>query len=455
MVRDGRVVLSNVVYTQIPLHQPYGGVVPEIASRAHIEKISQVVGEALKGQTVDAVAVTYGPGLAPALIVGLNAAKGLAKALGVPLIGINHIEAHLHSPFLFDGGEKTPDGFSPLDACPALGLAVSGGNTVWIDMPEYGKYEVIGETLDDAAGEAFDKAAKLLGLGYPGGLKIDRISAAFRERFPNELLIPFPKGRPRDGVTALAGLPAELCVSFSGLKTALLRHVQRNPGLVPPQGEEQDFGGFSVTPAVAHVVASYQEAIVQAVADRTRVALKRRRYKAFVLGGGVSLNSRIRAVLGKVCAADYKFQIVNLYKLHTGKAKRVGAERGTRCEYTHGSVPSKPWRAHCGLPLPPCGLICRKAPNKPDTAEAFQAAQGLTYSVLWSKYNPAFHGHQGTLPGDAELGAERGPVVRHRLYEHAMRGTFHGNGSNGARCRRGKGRREPHGAWQTPRGNLR
>ena len=306
VVKDGREVLSNVVYTQIPLHQPYGGVVPEIASRAHIEKISQVVGDALKGQTVDAVAVTYGPGLAPALIVGLNAAKGLARSLGVPLIGVNHIEAHLHSPFLFDSPDDAAAKLAdPREVGPMLGLAVSGGNTVWIDMPEYGRYEVIGETLDDAAGEAFDKAAKLLGLGYPGGLKIDRISAAYRGRFPGERLIPFPKGRPRDGVAALAGLPAEMCVSFSGLKTALLRHVQQNPGLLSQDAEKEDFGGYMVSPAVAHVVASYQEAIAQAVAERTRTALKRRRCSAFVLGGGVSLNSRIRAALGEVCAAAH------------------------------------------------------------------------------------------------------------------------------------------------------
>ena len=198
VVKDGREVLSNVVYTQIPLHQPYGGVVPEIASRAHIEKISEVVRTAIESfrvaggskdpngakdpkDTIDAVAVTYGPGLSPALIVGLNAAKGVAKGLGVPLIGINHIEAHLHSPFLYDAGDvrglQTGDG-RPEDVAPALGLAISGGNTMWVDMPEYGRYEVIGETLDDAAGEAFDKAAKLLGLGYPGGLKIDKMSQA-------------------------------------------------------------------------------------------------------------------------------------------------------------------------------------------------------------------------------------------------------------------------------------
>lgn len=307
VVRDGREVLSNVVYTQIPLHQPYGGVVPEVASRAHVEKIGQVVGEALRqfGGTVDAVAVTYGPGLAPALIVGLNAAKGLAKSLGVPLIGINHIEAHLHTPFL--------DTEVPVESSfPALGLAVSGGNTIWIDMPELGQDEVIGETLDDAAGEAFDKAAKLLGLGYPGGLKIDRIAAAYLAETRQSAvggrssdLIPFPKGRPREGVTALSGLSADLCVSFSGLKTALLRHVQQHPELLSDTSDARDFGGYTVTPAVAQVVASYQEAIVQAIADRTRTALKRRAYKSLILGGGVSLNSRIRAVLTEVCAAAH------------------------------------------------------------------------------------------------------------------------------------------------------
>ena len=316
VVKGGREVLSNVVYTQIPLHQPYGGVVPEIASRAHIEKISQVVGEAIRqfeqseqsnNRTIDAVAVTYGPGLSPALIVGLNAAKGVAKGLGVPLIGINHIEAHLHSPFLYDPGDDPSLFPLPSSLCPALGLAISGGNTMWVDMPEYGRYEVIGETLDDAAGEAFDKAAKLLGLGYPGGLKIDRMSQAYFASLQsnnrtieqsNNSLIPFPKGRPREGVTALAGLPAELCVSFSGLKTALLRYLQKNY----PQQLVPHPSSLIPDAEIRRIVASYQEAIVQAVADRTRAALRRKRYKSFILGGGVSLNSRIRAVLNEVAA---------------------------------------------------------------------------------------------------------------------------------------------------------
>ncbi len=297
VVRDGSEVVSNVVYTQIPLHTPYGGVVPEIASRAHIEKISEVVNAALDafraaepGGRIDAVAVTYGPGLSPALIVGLNAAKGLALSLGVPLVGINHIEAHLHTPFLYDRGTPPPEtGFADFDAslAPALGLAVSGGHTNWFAMPSYGEYHTLGQTLDDAAGEAFDKAAKLLGLGYPGGPKIDKIAREYLEANPSPDLIPFPKGRPREGVSALSGLPADMCVSFSGLKTALLRYVQQNPSLDVPR-----------------VVASYQEAIVGAVADRTRTALRRARCRSLIVGGGVSLNSRLRAALQEVAAKE-------------------------------------------------------------------------------------------------------------------------------------------------------
>ena len=284
VVKDGREVLTNVVYTQIPLHQPYGGVVPEVASRAHIEKIHGVVRETMT-EPVDAVAVTYGPGLASSLLVGLNAAKGLALSLGVPLFGVNHIEAHLHTPFLFDSpGPAQTD--APESLMPALGLAVSGGHTTWVDMPSYGEYKVIGQTLDDAAGEAFDKAAKLLGLGYPGGPVIDK----WARGVPLTPDLPrFPKGAPRPGTAALAGLDAELCVSFSGLKTALLYSVQKNP---PKDDAEK-----------ARIVAAYQEAIVGALADRTARALRRRTYRALVVGGGVSLNGRLRARLAETASA--------------------------------------------------------------------------------------------------------------------------------------------------------
>ncbi len=333
VVRDGREVLSSVVYTQIPLHQPYGGVVPEVASRAHIEKITGVVAEAMKGiGKIDAVAVTYGPGLASSLLVGLNAAKGLSLALGVPLIGVNHIEAHLHTPFLFDssgGSQLAATEFAPESSMPALGLAVSGGHTTWMDMPAYGEYRIIGQTLDDAAGEAFDKAAKLLGLGYPGGPVIDRWAKAYWMAVPSQFDDPkvsnyvkdlndhkvlkaindlkvfndlsdlknlpppdtlprFPKGHPRPGTAALAGLDADMCVSFSGLKTALLYHVRRQP-----PGNDAEKAGL---------VAAYQEAIVGTLADRTATALKRRRYKSLIVGGGVSLNGRLRARLAEVAA---------------------------------------------------------------------------------------------------------------------------------------------------------
>ena len=308
VVKDGRELLANTVFTQIKMHQPYGGVVPEIASRAHVEKISGVIGEAVrllrentgKGlESVDAVAVTYGPGLASSLIVGLAAAKGLALALGKPLIGVNHIEAHLHTPFLFDLGE-TPQTSSPAEMMPALGLAVSGGHTTWVDIPAYGEYRIIGQTLDDAAGEAFDKAAKLLGLGYPGGPVIDRVAKTYFN--PPELVPPgpdafiaFPKGRPRQGVSALAGLDADLCTSFSGLKTALLHYVNKTYGTAPDRViPESD---------LPRIVSSYQEAIVGVLADRTAHALKRRDYRALIVGGGVSLNGRLRARLAEVAAA--------------------------------------------------------------------------------------------------------------------------------------------------------
>ena len=289
IVKDGGTVLSNVVYTQIKLHQPWGGVVPEIASRAHVEKISGVItaavdeavaSGAISGlRDVEAVAVTYGPGLAPALLVGLNAAKGLSLSLGVPLICINHIEAHLHTPFL--ESDMKPESFMP-----ALGLAVSGGHTSWIDMSEYGHYQIIGQTLDDAAGEAFDKAAKLLGLGYPGGPIIDREAKKYEGRD----FISFPKGRPRPGTAALAGLDAELCTSFSGLKTSLLNYVK---AVRTPDG---------TIPEIPRICASYQRAIVASLAERTAAALKRRRYQALIVGGGVSLNGALRTALAELAA---------------------------------------------------------------------------------------------------------------------------------------------------------
>ena len=283
VVRGGREVLSSVVYSQVPLHQAYGGVVPEIASRSHLEKLPGVAREALARAgaawgDVDAVAVTYGPGLASSLIVGLSAAKGLALALGRPLIGINHLEAHIHSVFLKPGA---PD---PQEVGPMLALVVSGGHTCWVDVPRAGQYRVIGQTLDDAAGEAFDKAAKLLGLGYPGGPVIDRVAKQAARRDA----VVFPKGRPRPGNPALGTMKAEMCVSFSGLKTSLMYHLREHS----PAPEQ-----------VPEIVAAYQEAIVGALADRCDCALRGGRYRALAVGGGVSLNGRLRERLAELTTA--------------------------------------------------------------------------------------------------------------------------------------------------------
>jgi N6-L-threonylcarbamoyladenine synthase len=293
VVEDGRRVLSSVVFSQVPLHQPYGGVVPEIASRSHVEKIPGVIREAMSlafagdvaaplepswWERIDAVAVTYGPGLASALIVGLSAAKGLALRLGKPLIGINHLEAHIHSVFL------SPEAPAPEESCPLLALVVSGGHTCWIDVPRPGYYRVMRQTLDDAAGEAFDKAAKLLGLGYPGGPAIDRVARLAGRRDA----VAFPKGRARPGNPALGSLRPELCVSYSGLKTSLMYHLRA----FPPAGEQ----------AVAEVAAAYQEAIVDALSERCETALRAGCYRALAVGGGVSLNRRLREKLERVAA---------------------------------------------------------------------------------------------------------------------------------------------------------
>jgi N6-L-threonylcarbamoyladenine synthase len=227
---------------------------------------------------IDAVAVTYGPGLASSLIVGLSAAKGLALRLGKPLIGINHIEAHLHSVFL------SPSAPDPLAAGAMLGLVVSGGHSCWIDTPRPGSYRIIGQTLDDAAGEAFDKAAKLLGLGYPGGPAIDRMARQASRRDA----VTFPKGSPRPGNPALGNMRADLCVSFSGLKTALMYRLRGQP----PQDETQ----------VAEIAAAYQEAIVDALTERCARALRGGHYGTLAVGGGVSLNRRLRERLQEVSA---------------------------------------------------------------------------------------------------------------------------------------------------------
>ncbi len=288
VVRHGDEVLSSVIYSQVPLHQPYGGVVPEIASRSHIEKIrgivEQAVVEAFPGAAepwahIDAIAATCGPGLAASLLVGWTAAKGLALALGKPLIPVNHMHAHLWSVRL--GHPELRDAA----LYPQLGLAVSGGHTCFVEVSEPHRFRLIGQTIDDAAGEAFDKAAKRLGLGYPGGPVVDKLARQWQGGAP---LIAFPQGRVSAEHPLPEGLRPELCVSFSGLKTALLTYLQK----YPPQGEAD----------VAHICASYQEAIVDALTRRLEVALARGTYRSVAVGGGVSLNGRLREALALVAA---------------------------------------------------------------------------------------------------------------------------------------------------------
>lgn len=287
VVRNGTEVLSSIIYSQVPLHQPYGGVVPEIASRSHIEKIRGIIEQALREafpeatdplQEVDAIAATCGPGLAASLLVGWSAAKGLALASGKLLLPVNHMHAHLWSVQLGRAAVALEAQY------PQLGLAISGGHTCFVEAFAPNRYRLIGQTIDDAAGEAFDKAAKLLGLGYPGGPVIDRVARTV----PPEArrAIPFPQGKVAADHPLAPGLRPELCVSFSGLKTALLTRFRKTP----PQNEAE----------TAQLCASYQEAIVDAVAKRADLALRSGQYKTFAVGGGVSLNGRLREALEAV-----------------------------------------------------------------------------------------------------------------------------------------------------------
>ena len=275
VVLGGRTVRSNVVHTQIPLHRRFGGVVPEIASRNHVEAVGPVVRQALDDAKltlpdIDAVAVTNGPGLVGALLVGVSFAKGLAAARDLPLVGTNHIAAHIAANYL-----TYPD-LAPPFCC----LIASGGHSHIVSVDDYDRFTLLGRTRDDAAGEALDKVARLLGLGYPGGPIIDKLSRG-RVADPRA----FPEGRVREGVET-GGLRSDLCLSFSGLKTALLHRVTAQP----PADDD----------AVAQLAADYQEAVVQALVKRCDKALGDAKYLA--VGGGVSLNSRLRVCLAELCA---------------------------------------------------------------------------------------------------------------------------------------------------------
>jgi tRNA N6-adenosine threonylcarbamoyltransferase len=266
VVRGGREILSNVIASQADLHAPFGGVVPELASRAHVEQTPMAVERALRDARITvrdlhAVAATRGPGLIGALLVGYATGKAMAGALRVPFAGVHHIEGHIFASVLGD------EPFEP----PFIALVVSGGHTALFAVRELGSYEVLGETLDDAAGEAFDKIARFLGLGYPGGPAIDRLA-----RRGNAEAVAFPRALMRDG----------LDFSFSGLKTAVVRHVQRF---------EQAGGKVSRS----DVAASFQEAIVDVQVSKTLRAARELGIDRVVIGGGVGANSRLRARLAE------------------------------------------------------------------------------------------------------------------------------------------------------------
>ena len=270
VVRDGGEILSDVIYSQVKDHTEYGGVVPEIASRKHIEKINLVTQQALVEANVTlkeitAIAVTYGPGLVGALLVGVSFAKALAFATGLPLIGVHHIEGHICANFIEHQNLRPP----------FICLVVSGGHSHLVVVKNYGKYEVIGRTRDDAAGEAFDKVARALGLGYPGGPLIDAAAMA-----GNPSAIHFPRAEVADN---------EYDFSFSGLKSAVLNYLND----AKMKGKEVN---------VFDVSASFQQAVVDVLVDHSLKAVKNNGYDQFAIAGGVAANSSLRAAFKKKCA---------------------------------------------------------------------------------------------------------------------------------------------------------
>jgi N6-L-threonylcarbamoyladenine synthase len=265
VVLNGRKILSNVVSSQVSIHQKYGGVVPELASRRHIESIVPIVTEALEMgkvtlRDIDGISVTQGPGLVGSLLVGLSFAKSLSFVTRLPFVGVNHIEAHLSAIFL----EEKPPKF------PFIGLVVSGGHTSLFRVDGFGKYKRLGQTRDDAAGEAFDKVAKLLSLGYPGGPVIDELSKS-----SNPKAIRFP--RPTLGKNSLD-------FSFSGLKTAVVNYVKSHP---------EPAGGYSEE-LIRDIVSSFQEAVVDVLVKKTLQAAQHQGLRRIVLSGGVAANRRLR-----------------------------------------------------------------------------------------------------------------------------------------------------------------
>ena len=270
VVKNGREVLSNVIYTQIALHTQFGGVVPEIASRKHIEKINQVIEQALTEakltlQDITAIAVTYGPGLVGALLVGVAEAKAISFASGIPLVGVHHISGHISANYI-EHAELEP---------PFVCLVASGGHSHLVMVKDYGNYEIIGRTRDDAAGEAFDKVARAIGLGYPGGPKIDQLA---KEGNPDA--ISFPRAKVAEN---------EYDFSFSGLKSAVLNYLNS----CQMKGE---------TVKTADVAASFQKAVIDVLVEHSLHAVKQFGFSKFAIAGGVASNSSLRKAFEQECA---------------------------------------------------------------------------------------------------------------------------------------------------------
>jgi len=312
VVKDGREILSNVIASQVEFHKKYGGIVPELASRKHIEVIAAVVNQALADakiplKKIDAVAATFGPGLVGSLIVGLNYAKAIAYALKKPFIPVNHIEGHIYANFL-----ETRDARREMRkvhlAFPFICLVVSGGHTQLILMKDHSKYETLGRTRDDAAGEAFDKVARFLEIGYPGGPVIDEMSKKGDPKaidFPRAMLARRSSGNWRNG----GGMDEGYDFSFSGLKTAVVNYVKRN----------------GMPKKLPDLVASFQQAAVDILVAKTIQAARNKKVKWIALAGGVSANSRLREDLKRRAKEEGLEISIPPLKLCTDNAAMIGS----------------------------------------------------------------------------------------------------------------------------------